>query len=420
MQRPFFLLTALLLWAHGRPVAGHVPGLDQDLAELSQQVSAGEIQAQRDASDPAAHARLIAAYLSRARLSGDWSDVDRAEEALARARAFAPERAELLWAEAALRAYQHRFRASLRAARRLIQAEPAEARGYGAAGDALLELGQIERAAAQYAQMARLQRDFDALVRLGRIRQVQGRPDRAAALFQEAIDTAQREGESGRRDWARIALASLEMEQGRLERAATLLDQVLQEQPSDFLALKHLAELCVLAGQDERADEFYARAFSIRPDLSCAAAWAEVQRRLGKTAAADTLDRVAEQALRTYVSTGRTAYLRELATLYLRRDQNPAEALRLAVQDLAIRQDTRAFEILAWAYQKNRMHAEAQAAIQKALARPDANARTWYLAGGIALDLGEVEAARQWRTRALQVHPRCPEAREARARLGVL
>lgn len=418
MNYLLFLFAALLFLGTGRPASGHTPDVDQRLEEASYRVRAGELLLGRNPGDPLAGAELITAYLGRARLAGDWSDVDRAEELLAQIEALAPEHPEVLWVEAELRAYQHRFRASLRAAERLIRVSPTDPRGFTAAGDALLELGNLGAAQARYARMARLQRDFDALVRLARLREAQGDLTQAAQLLQEAIAAAGQDGE--RRDWARVVLASLEMGRGQLGRAEAILQEALRERHSDAFALRRLADLFVLSGEDERADEFYARAFSIRPDPACAAAWAEVQRRLGRTAAADTLDHMAEQALRGYVSTGREAYLRELATFYLRRNRNPAEALWLARQDLAIRQDTRGLELLAWACRQNNMAAEAWEVIQQALSRPDADAQTHYLAGQIALDLGDEAAAEQWWLKALQVNPARPEARQVREQLRVL
>ena len=324
----YILLCAAFVFLYSRSVQAHIPDLDQDLEVASQQVRTCELQVLRDAGDPAARARLIIAYLTRARLVGDWSDVDQAEAVLARAKTLAPGHPELLWAESSLCAYQHHFRAAWLAAKKLIRACPGDPRGHRAAGDALLELGDIGGAAAHYARLAQLNRDFDTLVRQAYLFQAQGHLDEAVSTLQQAIAAAD---DPGRRNWARVVLASCETARGELTLAETILREVLQERHNDDFALKHLGQVLVAKGKDEEAADLYGRAFSIRPDPVGAGTWAAVERRLGHHPLADTLDQVAEQALRTYVTSGRVAYLRELATFYLRREKNPEEALRLAL-----------------------------------------------------------------------------------------
>lgn len=408
------LLCAALVFLYRGSAQGHIPDLGQDLETASQQVRSCELQVLRDAGNPAARARLIIAYLTRARLAGDWSDVDQAEAVLARARALAPEHPELLWAESNLCAYQHHFRAAWLAAKKLIRACPVDPRGHCAAGDALLELGDIGGAAAHYARLMQLSRDFDTLVRQAHLLQAQGHLDEAVSTLQQAIAAAD---DPGRRNWARVVLASCETARGQLTLAETILREVLQERHNDDFALKQLGQVLVANGEDEGAADLYARAFSIRPDPVCAEAWAAVERRLGHHTLADTLDQVAEQALRAYVASGRVAYLRELATFYLRRDKHPEEALRLAFQDLDVRRDTRGLEVLAWAYEQNRQHLQAWETIQQALVRPDADAQTWCRAGQIAREMGEEETARRYWAKAFQLNPNQPEVHQLRALL---
>jgi hypothetical protein len=83
------------------------------------------------------------------------------------------------------------------------------------------------------------------------------------------------------------------------------------------------------------------------------------------------------------------AYLRELATCYLRRGENLEQALALAVQDTAIRKDTGALVTLAWAFEQNGRLTKAWAMAQRAMARPDADAATLYRAASIASQLGK-------------------------------
>ncbi|GEM_PF-3483446 len=408
------LVFGLILSLQIRPTSA------QDLKALNHKVWVSEMVLARSGTDPSAHARLAEAYLSRARLLGDWTDIERAEKTLAPARELDPDHPEVLLIEAALHLYQHHFRESLKAANRLIQVDHTDPRGYGAAGDASLEIGELATAQKMYEQMLALRRDFTSLSRLSHLYEARGDNEKAAMLLQEAIALIGAGVDStATRRWAKVIVASLEMKQRRLERAEEILKAVLAEQPDDDFALEHLGETYGLLGRYSEADSLYARAFNLRLEPAYAIAWAKIKRSLGQQAFADTLDQVAERALSSHVKIGRVAYLRELATFYLQRGKNLQEALKLAVQDTTIRQDTRAFEILAWALHRNGQHKAAGKVIERALARPDAEAMTYYRAGIIAMKLGKKERANSFLQRSLQMNPDFsrPEADEARALL---
>jgi len=411
------LVFGLLLSLQIRPTSA------QDLKALNHKVWVSEMVLARSVRDPAAHARLAEAYLSRARLLGDWADIERAEKTLAQARQLNPQHPEVLLVEADLHRYQHHFRESLHAANQLVQISPTDPRGYGVAGDAALEIGDLVSAQKMYEEMVALGRDFASLSRLSHLHEARGDNEKAAALMQEAIALIGAGVDStATRRWAKVLVASLEMKQGRLERAEEILKAVLAEQPDDDFALEHLGETYGLLGRYSESDSIYARAFSLRLEPAYAIAWAEIKRSLGQQAFADTLDQIAERALSIHVRIGRVAYLRELATFYLQRGKNLQEALRLAIQDTTIRQDTRAFEILAWALHRNGQHKAAGKVIERALARPDAEAMTYYRAGIIAMKLGKKARAKSFLQRSLHMNPDFsrPEADEARALLKKL
>jgi tetratricopeptide (TPR) repeat protein len=375
----------------------------QNLAETARRVKVFEVQVARNPWDAGAYARLLNVYLNRARLSGDWGDIDKARTLAAKAEENNIESAEILWSETRLYAYQHQFRQALQAAERMLQLAPDDPRAYGACGDALLELGHLSQAQVQYAKMIHLRRDFDALVRLAKVLQLTGESQQADRLMHEAIELSSAESEaSGRHAWAQVMLAGFALANGHIEAATEQVGKALLIDPDFDIALKSMGDLYVLQGNDQRADLLYGRAFSQRPDPVYAAAWAQVKRRLGQSALADTLDQVAERTLRAHVDAGRNAYLRELAFFYLTHQIKAQDALRFALGDAALRQDTTGLTILAWAYLQNGQHQQAWDTIQQATNRPDADASVFYRAGQIARALGDTASAKDYLHTALQ------------------
>lgn len=420
-QKRYWILLIFAAWINLFLLSQ--PANAQNFEKLNREVRVAEMQSLRNGRDADAQARLAAAYLSRARAVGDWQDIDRATRTLERAKTIAENHPDIFLTEANVHIYQHQFREALAAAQKMIDLSPTDPRGYAAAGDALLELGNLESAKQQYEHMLAINRNFDSLNRMAKIAQVFRNTDKAMALMQEAIIAIEPGmGYSDLWKWAKVIMASFEMQRNQFDQAAAILQEVLAEDPDYHFALEHLGEIYAFSEKYTKADKMYARAFSALPLPAYAIAWANVKRGLGQTALADTLDQVAERALRNQVENGRGAYLRELATFYLYRDLNLQDALQFAIQDTTIRKDTGAFETLAWGLQKNGEVEKAWQMIQRTVSRPDANARTFYRAGTIALDCGKEQPAEKYLQKSLKMNSNLSpqETKEARKLLARL
>ena len=98
--------------------------------------------------------------------------------------------------------------------------------------------------------------------------------------------------------------------------------------------------------------------------------------------------------------------------------RDAAQALHLAQQQVAWRQDVWTLDAYAWSLYGNGRYAEADAQIQKALATGIHSAQIDEHAGEIALKLNKPEQASQNFTAALQANPTSPFAAAARRQLG--
>jgi tetratricopeptide (TPR) repeat protein len=98
-------------------------------------------------------------------------------------------------------------------------------------------------------------------------------------------------------------------------------------------------------------------------------------------------------------------YNRELAVFYADHDIKLSQALDFARQELDIRQDIYAHDLLAWALYKNGRPEEALVAITEALQQGTQDAKLFFHAGMIYHRLGDVAQAKIYLERALALNP---------------
>jgi hypothetical protein len=119
-----------------------------------------------------------------------------------------------------------------------------------------------------------------------------------------------------------------------------------------------------------------------------------------------------------------TTYGRQLALFYADHERQPAEALRLAREDMRTRGGVYADDALAWTLYKNQRLVEAKRASARALRLGTEDASFHYHAGMIAAGLGRRRTATRHLARALAVNPhfdlrQAPLARTTLASLDV-
>jgi tetratricopeptide (TPR) repeat protein len=162
-------------------------------------------------------AELAAAYLQKARESGDPSFYARAGGVLRRALERGPEDAAELTEAAALAAGRHDFRAAARVARRARAIEPDSVGAYPILVDALVELGRYEDAERALQRLVDLRPGLAAYARVSYFRELHGDLRGAADALALAISAggAVRENVA----YVQSLLGTLELTRGRLPAA---------------------------------------------------------------------------------------------------------------------------------------------------------------------------------------------------------
>ncbi|HUG35803.1 MAG TPA: tetratricopeptide repeat protein [Candidatus Limnocylindrales bacterium] len=359
----------------------------------------------RNPGDARAHYRLGDGYVARARETGDVADFDRAERALRRAVALAPDHAPAVRHLAYVLYSRHAFAEAAVEAARAIALDPSDGAAHGILGDAALEVGKYDEAAHAYRRMMELGQDLHAYARRAGLSWIRGEVGAAIADLERAIAEGRQAGRPRESiAWTQWQLGSDHYAAGRLIESEAQFEAALQTLPGYHRAFAGLAQVRAAQGRYDAAVELYTKALAVVPLPEYAAALGDVHARQGR--AADTRR---QHDLVEYIgrlsALNQALYNRELALFLTDHDMKLDEALALARKELEVRRDIYAWDVLAWALLKNGRPGEAKAAITEALRLGTRDARLFFHAGMIHARLGDLPQARDYLARALATNP---------------
>src|SRR5919198_2642754 len=157
-----------------------MPGGPATSAEgLRQRVREMEDRIRREPHDIGAAVLLADALLRQARATNDGRPASRAAEALKAVLKETPAQYDAIRMLGAIYLSQHRFRDALDCARRARDLRPEDAWNYGVMGDALIELGEYDKAFEAFDTMVTMRPSAAAYARIAYARELQGDIGRA-------------------------------------------------------------------------------------------------------------------------------------------------------------------------------------------------------------------------------------------------
>ena len=223
--------TATLSQAPGRP----------QLTELDRLIRSFDEQTD-DAPSAAGFTFLGQLELQRARLTGDVASYAQARHALEEAVTLAPEDPEPRALLAAVRFTTHDFTGALSLADEIYEADRSLS-ALAVRGDAALELGRYDEAAADYRALAGAQPGAStSLGRLARLAFLRGDAADAGRLAASAEDAAMSEGAFGATlSWYAAYRGRLALEAGRYGEAVEHYRRAVEEAPDYHVAISGLA-----------------------------------------------------------------------------------------------------------------------------------------------------------------------------------
>jgi tetratricopeptide (TPR) repeat protein len=341
------------------------PALSSTPAE--QKIAAARSAIDKNPSAPRGYTDLALALARRARETSVPAYYEQADEALDRALALAPGDFEAAKVRAWVRLGQHRFADALTLARELNTRAPDDVMVYGLLTDASVELGRYDEAerAAQWMLDIR-PGNIPGLTRAAYLRELFGDLEGAREMMQMALDQTAA-GETEDRAWMLTQLGHLHLFEGDLAKAERSLEEARRLFPGYHYALGNLARVRTAQGRHADAVALLRERQSAADHPENLYELAEALERAGRRKEARAAFAAFETRARAE-SAGADNANRELVFYYVDHARKPAEALRLAEAEAAVRRDVYSLDALAWALRAGGRKAEARATLEKALA----------------------------------------------------
>lgn len=359
--------------------------------------------------------RLAGLYLQRARETGDYSDVQRAER---EARASLALRTQhngpaFVSLTSALMA-QHRFTDAFDVARQLVAGDPDVPQYQSLLGETQLELGDYAGATASFAAVTTERTSLSIAPRLARWAELRGETALARAMLLRARNEAASRTDLPREQvaWFDLRVGDLELRNGRLDQAAAALEDGLRVAPDDYRLLDAMARLSAARHDWAQAIAFGERGIATVLDPATLGIIGDAYAALADSAKAHEYYRTMEVA----VSRQPGAFHRAWSLFLLDHDLQIPRVLRRIRAENATRHDIYGADLLGWALHKSGRNAEAAEAMKQALALGTEDAMLFYHAGVIAHARGDDAGARDYLSRALAVNPYFHPTQPATAR----
>jgi tetratricopeptide (TPR) repeat protein len=370
-----------------------------------------EDRVKQDADDVVAQNKLAHFYLQRLRETGGYEWLARARAAAEQSlRAVpAPRNVGGLTAMTRVEQESHHFGAACERALLLAKIDPNKSNSYALLGDALLELGDLDKAAEAFAQMQRHPADpYETNSRLARLELARGAIDQARAYFDAALKAA-RESSPPQPEpvgWCLMQSGQLAFNTGDWSAAEKDYQAALEVLPFDPRILEHLAELRAARENYAEAIALYEKVLARMPRPEFWQALGDVYAAMGKSAEATTWHERARAAFLKSAQDGNAHYFHHLAVYYADTEENSAEALKWAQRDMELRQSAASRDAMAWALYRDGQFTKAAEAETFALSSGTKDAHILFHAGMIFLASNNAAKGKELLAEAARVNPR--------------
>ncbi|MGO4884328.1 MAG: tetratricopeptide repeat protein [Bryobacteraceae bacterium] len=401
--RPSFFVVGLLLTATSLAAADlRRPALPIG-ANTDQRIAALEKQIAQNPKSADFQNQLAAAYMQKVRETVDFGYLDRAERILNAVLLADDGNYEALRMREVVELERHHFQAAADLAEAVIALHPGDPWSYGVLGDASMETGHYDRAAAAYEKMLALRPDISSLNRASWYEFVSGHPQQAIALMQQAIDSGAPSPENTA--WCLVDLGNLYFKTGDIDRAAESYSRAAQTFPGYHAAQAGLGRVRAARGDYSGAIAAYLKAQSSVPLPEYTAAIEELYTVTNHPDEArrqrDLIDFVDRMARLAAEKTNRN-----LALVYADEGRNLDRALHLMEEEVKVRDDIYTRDALAWVLFQRKDYARAEESARLALRMGTPEPSFYYHAGRIAAALGKPDDARRLLSRALELNPK--------------
>jgi tetratricopeptide (TPR) repeat protein len=297
---------------------------------------------------------------------------------------------------------KHEFRRVAASAEDLTKLAPSDPGPWGNLGDALMELGEYERAGQAYQRMFAVRPGLESYNRLAYFKFVTGDPAAAVQLMKLAIEAGSRIPEPIA--WCYNELGDMYFKTGRTNEARAAYLEAIRLFPGAHKAHYGLGR--VLAGDGKLAEAAVSvkRSQSIVPMVEYAGELEQIYQRLGKPDEAKKQQALIDVVDKLSRARGETAN-RVLALIYIGEGRKLEDAAQLTENELENRNDVYTLDAVSWVYYTQKNYDDAAKMSVKALRFQTTEPAFYYHAGMIAAAEGRNGDARKMLQRALELNP---------------
>ncbi len=365
------------------------------------------------------YVQLAQLFLQEARITGRHHEyLPKAQTLLTEALARSPQDFEAMLAQAAVLMTLHKFEEAKALAEQATNFAPRNAMSHGILSDALLELGEYEKAVQMCDKMLSLRPDLRSYSRAAYLRELHGDVAGAQQVMKLACDA----GVSGQetRAWALYQLGKLYFNEGKLDTAAYIFNGILTERPEYAYALSGLAQINLVKKNYDEAIAALKQIYRDTPDHAFLEQLVEAYHAAGQVAEAEKMTKLALDAYAQHEQDGWKVDL-EYARFCVNNDLNLTEALQRVESEYQRRPNNiEVLEVYAAALYKNGQSEQAEPFIKQALRLQTQRGSLYLHAGLIAQQLGKSTEARTHLQHALKLSTSLSsrEAAAARATLA--
>jgi tetratricopeptide (TPR) repeat protein len=307
---------------------------------------------------------LVSAYLQKLRESADATYLDRAAKLVDRMLEADGGNFTALRFENEIGLQRHEFQTVAERAEDMAKYSPSDAGNWGNLGDALMELGEYERAGHAYSRMFALRPSLSSYNRLAYFRFVTGDAQRAIQLMRDAVEAGDPMAENTA--WCSAELGDMYFKTGRLAEAEEAYRSALELFPALHRASAGLGKVEAARGHVDAAIRNYERAQSIVPMVEYAGALEDLYTKAGMTSKAqqqqELIATIEQLAKANHEKTNRN-----LALVLADHGRDLEYAAQLMLTEIPARGDVYTWDALSWVlFQSGRVD-ESRAASAKAL-----------------------------------------------------
>jgi len=354
-------------------------------------------------SDGRANEQLAAAFIQKARETGDPAYYTKADGLLQRALALNPNDFDTLSAAGALALARHQFQDGLTWGERARRVNPYNAHNYGVIGDAQIELGRYDDAVQTFQTMVNLCPDLSSYARVSYARELYGERAGAIQAMQQAITAGGPNAENT--NWARVQLGNIYFDQGDYGAAEKQFQAALNGWPDYPYALAGLGNVRAAQGDYATAIALYTSAVNRMPLPQFVIMLGDIYAAAGKPNEAAQQYGLLAVEEKLYEANG-VDLAAEMALFDADHDRDLGRALDRARAAYARRPSITVADILAWTLFKTGDAQSADPMMNEALRLGTQNALMDYHAGMIAYQLGRPDRAADYLGKALALNPR--------------